>query len=581
MKDLGFFLSLWRQRRGTMVLGAFLALITLLAMIALLGLSGWFIAACALSVLAPSGQIFNFLLPSAGIRALAVVRTLGRYGERVISHDATLRILADLRGWFFRQAIPLAPAGLLVHRKGDLLARITADIDALDHLYLQILVPPVIAVLAVTGATLFLWLFLPAVALSTLALLAVAGVLLPYLIQRAAHVNARALTVRAATLRIDLLDLIEGLATLRAYDGGGAQIARIQKASDALIRAQTRLARLSATGEAVMVLLLGAAVVAALTLGIPFLQAGGFDGASFPGARLALIVFCVIAVFEAVAPLPNAFQSLGQTLEAAKRLRQIAAQTPPVIFPAPNQSAAPPGDMTISFQAVTFGYETARGPVLKDLSLTVEPGRTVAIRGASGAGKSSLLALLQRHHDPQEGTIEIGGLPLNHLGEEDLAALVGIMDQSPQLLSGSIKENMALARPEASEAEMIAALAQAGLGDLIEQLGDGLESWVGDHGLRLSGGEARRLTIARLILQDPPIWLLDEPTEGLDLATEAKLLETLAPLLARKTVFLISHRPGPLGLADQSYHLEEGQLFPVTASPLPTEYLPQDYPLQD
>lgn len=311
MKDLWFFLKLFKPHSAWLAGGILLALLTAFASIALLTLSGWFISASAIAgLVAIDGNtlVFNFMLPAAQIRALAISRTLGRYGERVVTHEATFRVLAGIRSWFFQQLIPLVPGRLSAMRSGDLLSRMTADIDALDALYLRLLAPAVVAAIGVIGVTVFLAFYAPVISLATGLMLMIAAVWVPWIFNRLGRAGAEEIVVLAANFRIRQLDMIQGLADLIANRAYGRFSDKLGQFSDLMINIQRRNNRLSAISSAFTLLLSQLTLLMALTL-----AAISFKDGLLSGADSALVVFCVIAAFELVTPLPQAMQMLAKT----------------------------------------------------------------------------------------------------------------------------------------------------------------------------------------------------------------------------------------------------------------------------
>jgi len=556
MKDLWFFLKLFKPHSAWLAGGIVLALLTALASIALLTLSGWFISASAIAgLIAIDGNtlVFNFMLPAAQIRTLAITRTLGRYGERIVTHEATFRVLAGIRSWFFQQLIPLVPGRLSMMRSGDLLSRMTADIDALDALYLRLLAPAVVAALGVTAVTVFLAFFAPVISLTTGLMLVIASVWVPWIFNRLGSAGAEEIVVLAANFRIRQLDMIQGLAELIANRAYGRFSDFLVQFSDLMINIQRRNNRLSAISSAFTLLLSQITMLMALML-----AAIAFKDGLLSGADSALVVFCVIAVFELVTPLPQALQMMGKTQKAARRIRQIT-EMPPTITP-PNQPLALPDRYDLQLNGVSFRYSDQQERVLKNISLTIPQGGKVAIVGPSGSGKTTLLQLLMRYYDPEQGSVLMAGQDIRQFNADELMSRFGVLSQRSQLFAATIKENLLIAKPDASLAELNAAVKAAGLENFIGYLPEGLETWVGESGVKVSGGEARRIALARLYLKNAPVLILDEPTEGLDSDTERDVFIALADFAIDKTVVMVTHREAGLGLVDVVYSMEQGSL---------------------
>ncbi|MGZ5600259.1 MAG: thiol reductant ABC exporter subunit CydC [Methylobacter sp.] len=556
MKDLWFFLKLFKPHGAWLAGGIVLSLLTALASIALLTLSGWFISASAIAglvVLDGNTLAFNFMLPAAQIRALAITRTAGRYGERVMTHEATFRVLAGIRSWFFQQLIPLVPGSLSAMRSGDLLSRMTADIDALDALYLRLVAPAVVAAVGVTAVTVFLAYYAPAISLTTGLMLMIASIWVPWLFNRLGHAGAEEIVVLAANFRIRQVDMIQGLADLVANQAYGRFSTFLGQFSDLMIDIQRRNNRLSAIASALTLLLSQLTLLMALVLAAIAVKDGLLSG---PDS--AVVVFCVIAAFELVTPLPQAMQMLGKTQKSARRIRQVA-EMPPTITP-PVKPLALPERYDLQLNDVSFRYSDQQGKVLNNISLTIPQGGKVAIVGPSGSGKTTLLQLLMRYYDPEQGSILLAGQAISQFDADELMTCFGVLSQRSQLFAATIKENLLIAKPDATATELNAAIKAAGLEIFIGYLPEGLETWVGESGVKVSGGEARRIALARLYLKNAPVLILDEPTEGLDSETERDVFTSLADFAKDKTVIMVTHREAGLGLVDSVYGMEQGVL---------------------
>jgi len=556
MKDLWFFLKLFKPHSTWLAGGVFLSLLTAFASIALLTLSGWFISASAIAgLVAIDGNtlVFNFMLPAAQIRALAISRTLGRYGERVVTHEATFRVLAGIRSWFFRQLIPLVPGRLSAMRSGDLLSRMTADIDALDALYLRLLAPAVVAAIGVIGVTVLLAFYAPVISLATGLMLMIAAVWVPWIFNRLGRAGAEEIVVLAANFRIRQLDMIQGLADLIANRAYGRFSDKLGQFSDLMINIQRQNNRLSAISSAFTLLLSQLTLLIALTL-----AAISFKDGLLSGADSALVVFCVIAAFELVTPLPQAMQMLAKTQKAARRIRQVAEMSPTIIQP--TQALALPGRYDLQLNEVSFRYSEQQGRVLNNISLIIPQGAKVAIVGPSGSGKTTLLQLIMRYYDPDQGSVLLAGQNIRQFDADELMSCFGVLSQRSQLFAATIKENLLLAKPDATATELNAAIKAAGLENFIGYLPEGLDTWVGESGVKVSGGEARRIALARLYLKNAPVLILDEPTEGLDSDTERDVFTALADFAKDKTVIMVTHREAGLGWVDVVYGMEHGVL---------------------
>ncbi len=546
---------IYRPHLGWLLLGTPLALVTLLANVGLLAISGWFITAMAGAGLA--GTSMNYFGPAAIIRGLAMIRTAGRYGERVVTHEATFRLIADLRVWFYRRIEPLAPAGLAAWRSGELLNRLQRDIDRLDAVYLRIALPLLVAAIGILLFTLFMALYDPFMALLNLGFLLFVGVALPLWINRLSRDPGRHQVQLESELRTCAVDTIQGMADLTAYGADGAHARRFRETADQWLAAQDRLQSTQSLGDAAQGLLAQLAVWGVLLLGIGLLQAGLLDG-----PQLAMLALFTLASFEAIAPLPAALGVVAETAEAARRLFTVA-DTPPVIEE-PARPRTPPKHGGIRFEQVCLQYDPNGQPALQDLDFSLPEGSLTLLRGASGSGKSSIASLLLRFRDPDAGRILFAGNDLKTFASEQWRERVALVAQDTQLIAGTIRDNLLLARPDAQEDELLAACAQAHIDDFIRTLPEGLDTWVGETGARFSGGQARRIAIARALLKNAPLLILDEPTEGLDRRTEQLVIDSLMPLIEGRTVLLISHRALGLTHIQQTLTLQHGRIVSQT-----------------
>lgn len=543
-------LGLARPYRGWMIAAIVVASATVLASVALMAVAGWFIAAMAVAGLTTG--MMNYFLPAAGIRLFAIVRTGGRYAERLLSHEATFRLLAGLRLWLFRKLEPLAPAQLEDRRGADLASGLQADVDTLQHAYLRLASPLVVAFACgmafVAGLAA---LHLPT-ALAAAVLLLAAGGLGPAVARRlAAGPGADSVRLRAE-FRVAVVDLLQGGADLRAAGAVERRLLAIGGLGDRMVDAQQRVAGFGAVAEAAVGLCAGLALWFAALLASASVAAGTLAPAVAPALALA-----ALAAFEAVAPLPAALQRWGEIVAAARRLFTLA-DTVPRIAEGPAKSPVP-RDGSLDFSSVRLRYGPDAAPALDGLDLHVASGRHVAILGPSGAGKSSIGRLLLRFWE-YEGEIRLGGHDLRSYRPDDLRRLVGVATQEAQLFNGSIRDNLLMAAPDADAAAMAEALDVAQLGAFVRGLPEGIDTWVGEGGARLSAGQARRLALARTLLRDPLVLVLDEPTETLDATTARDLLAALSAASTRRTVIMITHDPqAAASFADEIVRMEEGR----------------------
>ncbi len=550
MRDLLRLLSLCRPYALWMAAGVALNVVVILANVGLLALSGWFIASMAL---AGTGAIrIEYFAPAAAIRGLAVLRAAGRYLERLITHEATLRLLAELRVWFYRRLVPLAPARLQMHRGGDLLSRIRSDIDSLDTLYLRVLAPATAGAVSVAVLVAVLVQYsAPAAWIEAAGLLA-SGIALPLLAQRLGREPGRHAVSIRTELRVVVSETVQGLGELLIARSDWRQTEAVARFGAALVRRQRRQAWLGSMVSALSGLAAQLVLWGTLIIVIPLVQTG-----RLPGPDLALIALYVLGSFEAVASLPAAFVALGETMAAARRIFDLVDAVPAVAEPA--REAPRPQRFDLRIRGLRMRYADDAPWALDGLDLDVAQGEAIGLVGASGSGKTSILNVLLRFWE-YTGDVAIGGVPLSALSGDTARGLFGVVSQQTHLFNVSVRDNLKLARPDATDAELAAALRAAHLEDDIAGLPNGLDTLAGENGARFSGGQARRLSIARALLKDAPILLLDEPTEGLDAASERAVLDSLVMLMRGRTTLLISHRPSALRIVGPVISLHLGRV---------------------
>ncbi len=551
MRALWPYLALYKRHKWLLLLGIVLAIVTLLASIGLLTLSGWFLSASA--VVGVAGiYSFNYMLPAAGVRGAAIIRTAGRYFERLVSHDATFRVLQHLRVFTFSKLLPLSPAGLARFRQGELLNRVVADVDTLDHLYLRVISPLVGALVVILVVTVGLSVLDVTLALTLGGIMLLTLLVMPPLFYRAGKPAGESIARLRGQCRQHLTSWLQGQAELMLFNASDRYRQQMEKTEARWLDAQRRQAELTALSQALMLLIGGIAVIAML-----WLASAGVGGDTQPGALIALFVFCALAAFEALAPVTGAFQHLGQVIASAKRITQITEQEPEVVFP---QGEGQTLDrVSLRLHQVTFSYPQQPSPALEKVSLQIEAGEHIAILGRTGCGKSTLLQLLTRAWDPAEGEILLNNQPLGQFNEATLRRAMSVVPQRVHLFSATLRDNLLLASPGASDARLAQTLERVGLAKLLED--SGLNSWLGEGGRQLSGGELRRLAIARALLHDAPVMLLDEPTEGLDATTESQILDLLAEVMREKTVLMVTHRLRGLARFNQIIVMDNGKII--------------------
>ncbi|CAK3340356.1 glutathione/L-cysteine ABC exporter subunit CydC [Vibrio crassostreae] len=550
MRDLLPYLKLYKKHWFGLSLGMLLAFATLSASIGLLTLSGWFISASAVAGLTIARETFNYMLPGGGVRGLAMSRTAGRWGERVVSHNATFKLLTDLRIFFFKKLAPLIPGRISNLRDADLLNRLVADVDAMDHVYLRLVSPVTVGVLGIFFLTLFLMWFDSSLGLILGSILLIMLLVWPILFYKLGKRNGGELTQNKADLRVSTLDWIEGYSELTLFGAEERYRNAILETQHKLMANQFVNANLTGMASAALMLFNGLTLVLML-----WLAADGVGG-NAPDPFIALMAFATMASFELLMPIAGAFQHLGQTLSSARRLNEVILSEPEVQFAEEKLDINKPLDIT--FSNVTFNYPDSERSVLNAVDLTIPATNKVAIVGQTGSGKSTLIQLLTRYWDPKKGYISIAGIELTQWNESQLRESISVVSQRVDILNGTLRDNLLIAKPEANDDHLANILKGVGLEKLLEN--NALDSWLGDGGRQLSGGEKRRIGIARAILHDAPILLLDEPTEGLDKQTEQSIMALFEKHFEGKTVIFITHRLIGLESMDSIVLIEQGEI---------------------
>ncbi len=536
MTPLWRILALWRGRAVWLLLGVVVSLAALACAVMLMTLSGGLVAGLAAGAA---------LAAPFALRVLGPLRVVLRYLERLTTHDATFRALADLRVWFFRGLAASSAGGLGFRRAGDVLARLVNDIEALDGIYLRVLVPLAGAVLLLPVLAVAIGGVDPLAAVAVVLLFAASAFLLPLVSARAAAGMGERLSTAGSALRVACLDALHGLREVRAFSAEGRMLAAVQAQESGLLGAQHELARRGAVASALAFLCAQAGIWVVL------LAAGAHP------AQAALLVLLAVAAFEAVSGLPRAGVSLGQAADAARRVLEAAEAKPAVPDPAPGGPL--PKGSALRFEAVSFAWMADRPAVFDGLTLDIPQGARVALLGPSGAGKSTLAALALKVAAPQAGRVLLGGVDIATLPAAEVRARIGWLSQATHLFDDTVRGNLLLARPDADDAALWAALDAAQLGEVVRALPDRLETWVGEAGARLSGGQGRRLALARALLSTAPVLIFDEPCAGLDAETERAFLATLNQVAEGRTVVLIAHRLTGVERLDRIYRLSAGR----------------------
>lgn len=547
--------SVFAAHRWRLVGSVVLFSVTMVAGTALLGLSGGFLTASALAGLAGLGGSFNFFSPSAGIRALTMVRIVSRYFEKLVGHDATLRIARDLRVWFFARALPLAPGKLGNTRTGELLARLMGDIAEVDGLFVRAIGPLLAMGVVTVAALLAAWLVYWPAALLLLLLALVIGLWVPLLAVRGGNRGEGERAQRRASLRTLAFEGLEGAADLLAQQAQGRWIVQVDEAARKVAGSDRRRRRHLLTAQLLHGLCASAGLVAIIAIALD-----GHAAHGLAPALAAALVFMTVALLELWAGAGLAWQSLVAGRVAAARLQAIVEQAPAVVDPPRPQPLRVAETMTgLSIQGLRFAWPGQARPVLDGLDLDLAPGQRIAIGGDSGSGKSTLSLLILRQADLQAGQLLWNGQDLRELALAQWHQQLAWMPQGAPVFAGTLAENLRLGDAGADDARLWEVLERVRLADWARATG-GLQQWLGENGATVSGGQARRLALARALLRPGPLVLLDEPTEGLDVDTANALLADLPAALGGRSLLMITHDALPEGVVDVQYRLQGGRL---------------------
>jgi ATP-binding cassette subfamily C protein CydC len=543
MRPLLTILRLWRPQTGWLVLGFLISLASAVAAVALFMMSGATVA---------SASVAGGLLSYGVLRGLGVGRVVLRYFERLVTHEATFRALAALRVWFFRALAAGTAGGLGFRRSGDVLSRIVNDVEALDGLYLRILVPLGIGAVMVPAIVVLIGMQSWGLAALVGALFILSALVLPWAAAQGTIAAGGRLTRAMSGLRIACLDALTGLREVRAFGAEGRMLAMIQARQGSLLSAQDSMNRRSAWAGA------GAFLCGQAAILLVLLSAGNNPMVSVVSA------FVVIAAFETVAGLPRAGALAGHAATAAVRVLEVAAAAPPATHHAP-VTIEPHGPARLSFEGVRFAWQPDRPVVFSGLTLDIPAGSRVAILGPSGSGKSTLAALALKVALPQSGRVLLGGVDMARLTDAQVRSRIGWLGQATHLFDDTIRGNLLLARPDADDTALWQGLDAARIGDVVRALPDQMDTWVGEAGGKFSGGQGRRLALARALLSPAPVLILDEPCAGLDGETEREFFSVLNDTAEGRTIILIAHRLTGTERLDRIWRLSGGHAVAATS----------------
>ncbi|MFD8710750.1 thiol reductant ABC exporter subunit CydD [Streptomyces anulatus] len=536
-------------QRGRLTLALLLGSLAVGSAVGLMAVSGWLISRAS-----EEPPVMYLMMAVTATRAFGIGRAVFRYAERLVSHDAVLKLLAELRVAVYRGLERIAPGGMRTTRRGDLLSRLVADVDALQDYWLRWLLPVGTAVVVGTAAAGFTGWLLPEAGVILAVGLLVAGVGVPLVSGACARRTERQLAPARAALATRVADLLGSTAELTVAGALPARQTRLRAADTLLTRIASRAAAATALGGGLSALVCGLTVVAAATVAVPAVQDGRLSGVA-----LAVVVLTPLAAFEAVTGLPLAVQYRQRVARSAERVFEVLDAPVPVREPeAPAEEPASPFPLEV--RGLSARYPGARHDALASLDLTLTRGRRIAVVGPSGSGKTTLAQVLLRFLDASSGTYRLGGIEASALDSDTVRRSVGLCAQDAHVFDSSIRENLRLARPGATDAELRDALARARLLDWVLALPEELDTPVGEHGARLSGGQRQRLALARALLADFPVLVLDEPAEHLDLPTADALTADLLDATRGCATVLITHRLTGLDTVDEVLVLDAGRV---------------------
>ncbi|MFB8130256.1 thiol reductant ABC exporter subunit CydD [Streptomyces mirabilis] len=536
-------------RRGRFTLALLLGSLALGSAVGLMATSGWLISRAS-----QQPPVMYLMLAVTATRAFGIGRAVFRYAERLVSHDAVLRMLADTRVAVYRRLERLAPAGLRTARRGDLLSRLVADVDALQDYWLRWLLPAGAALLVSAASVGFTAWLLPEAGAALAAGLLAAGVGVPLLTGAVARRAEHRLSPARGALATRVTDLLTGTAELTVAGALPTRTAEARRADTVLTRIASRAATATALGDGLTALATGLTVAATALVG-----AQAVAGGRLSGVAMAVVVLTPLAAFEAVLGLPLAVQYRQRVRRSAERVYEVLDAPDPVREPEVPQPV-PASPFPLRVQGLRARHAGQDRDALVGLDLTLEQGRRVAVVGPSGSGKTTLAQVLLRFLDTEAGMYTLGGTNAYGMDGDDVRRLVGLCAQDAHLFDSTVRENLLLARKNATEAELRDALARARLLEWADGLPDGLDTLIGEHGARLSGGQRQRLALARALLADFPVLVLDEPAEHLDLPTADALTADLLAATEGRTTLLITHRLAGLAAVDEVIVLAAGRV---------------------
>lgn len=548
MKSMTWLIHLMLPYWRRILLALILSTLTITSHIGLMATSAYLLACAALHP-----PLLDLMVTIVGVRFFGLSRAVFRYLERNVSHDVTFRVLSQIRVKFYQGIEPLAPARLLNFRSGDLLSRIVADVEIQQNLFLRVFAPTLVALLVLFGYGLFLARYDLRFSFILAACFLIAGLVIPWGINSLSHSVGRQLVALKAELNTQVADSLWGITELVAYGQAQTHLAKILQTEKNLIGQQRQIAKLSAISSALTGMFASLGLWLVLVLGILLVEKGKLSG-----VNLGMLALGTFSSFEALYPLALVPHYLEQNCAAADRLLELI-ETEPILKDNGVVSPIPEG-LSFSFQDVSFRYSQEESWALKHLTFRIPQHGKVAIIGHSGAGKTSIVNLLLRFWEYDMGRIDLGGHSIREYTPEDARRLIGVVTQRTHLFNATIRENLLLANPKGTDEELIQAARQAKLHDFIVSLPQGYDSLVGEGGFALSGGQRQRLAIARVLLKNAPILILDEAMAGLDPLTERKVMDEIFHLMEGRTTLVITHRLTGLERMDEILVMDRGQI---------------------
>jgi thiol reductant ABC exporter CydC subunit len=525
---------------GRVALSVGLGTATVLCGVGLMATAGYLISRAA-----ERPAVLSLTVAIAGVRFFGITRPIARYCERLASHDVAFRVLGRVRVRVFRRIEPLAPAQLEGYRHGDLLSRTVSDVDALQNVHLRCVGPPLVAIGAGTVSVIVSAAILPSAAIVLACGLLVAGIAVPAVSASLTRRLGRLEAAARGELSSELVETVAGAAELTVYGVRADRLGRLRKADRSLVRVARRAALAEGAGEATRVVITGLTVTGVVAVAVSAHAAGHLDR-----VLIALLALLALATFEVIQPLAQAGRDVTETLAAGRRILDLTERTAAVQDPA-DPSPFPPGPIAVAFEGVRARYRPEEPPALDGFDLRLDPGRRIALIGPSGAGKTTVANLLVRFLDPEAGSITLAGRDLREYRQADVRHAIAVAGQESHLFSTSIRENVRLGRPDATEAEIEDAARRARILDWIRDLPNGWDTLVGEQGRQLSGGQRQRIVVARALLARAPVLVLDEPTAHLDPPTAERLIDDVLDAAGGCSVLLITHRPEGLDRMDE------------------------------